>query len=82
MSNFVSESLNQNNNHNLKLGDGMIKIYNNKEVKFTFFFDNNGKNLKDILERCYQEEIRNEQILTGGVANDLQKTKNDAIIHS
>ena len=49
----------------------MIKIYNNKKVKFTFFFDENGKNLKDILENCYLQEIRNERILTGGVNNDL-----------
>lgn len=82
MSNSVSNSLNENDYHNLKLGDDMIKIYNNKEVKFTFFFDNKGKNLKDILETCYREEIRNEQILTGGVNDDLQKQKNDAIIGS
>ena len=82
MSNYVSNSLNEKDYHNIKLGDDMIKFYNNKEVKFTFFFDKNGKDLKDILETCYREEIRNEQILTGGVANDLQKTKNDAIIQS
>lgn len=82
MSNSVSNSLNENDYHNLKLGDDMIKNYNNKEVKFTFFFDNNGKSLKEILETCYREEIRNEQILTGGVNNDLQKQKKDAIIHS
>ena len=82
MSNSVSNSLNEKDYHNLKLGDDMIKIYNNKEVKFTFFFDNKGKNLKDILDTCYREEIRNEQILTGGVNDDLQKQKNDAIIGS
>lgn len=60
----------------------MIKKYNNKEVNFTFFFDNNGKNLKDILEACYREKIRNEQILTGGANNNLQETKNDSIIQS
>lgn len=60
----------------------MIKNYNNKEVKFNFFFDNKGKNLKDILETCYREEIRKEQILTGGVANDLQKSKKYNITHS
>ena len=60
----------------------MIRNYNKRRVKFTFFFDNKGKNLKDILETCYLQEIRNEQILTGGVVNDLQKHKKDAIIHS
>ena len=60
----------------------MIKNYNKKCVKFIFFFDNQGKNLKDILETCYLQEIRNEQILIGGVNNALQKSKNDAIIHS
>ena len=60
----------------------MIRKYNKRCVKFTFFFDENGKNLKDILETCYLQEIRNEQILIGGVNNDLQKSKNDAIIHS
>ncbi len=51
----------------------MEKIYNNKKVKFSFFFDKNGKSLKDILEKCYREEIRNEQILTGGVNSDFPK---------
>ena len=51
----------------------MIKSYNNKKVKFTFLFDENGKNLKDILENCYSEEIRNEQILTGGVNDAFDK---------
>lgn len=45
----------------------MEKIYNNKKVKFLFFFDKNGKNLKDILEKCYREEIRNEQFFMRGV---------------
>ena len=44
----------------------MIKHYGNKQVKFTFCFNENGKKLKDILEQCYLSEIRNEQILTGG----------------
>ena len=82
MSNSVSNSLNERDYHNLKLGDDMIKFYNNKQVKFTFFFDKKGKDLKNILETCYRDEIRNEQILTGGVNNDLQKQKNDAIIGS
>ena len=59
----------------------MIRNYNKRRVKFTFFFDNKGKNLKDILETCYLQKIRNEQILTGGVNNDLQKQKRDNIIH-
>ncbi len=42
----------------------MIKKYGNKEVKFTFLFAENGKNLKEILEQCYYEEIRNLQILS------------------
>ena len=82
MSNFVSNSLNEHNCHNFKLGDDMEKIYNNKKVKFSFFFDKNGKDLKDILEKCYREEIRNEQILTGGVNSDLPKHKKDAIIQA
>lgn len=51
----------------------MEKIYNHKKVKFSFFFDKNGKTLKDILEKCYREEIRNEQILTGGVKSGFPK---------
>ena len=78
MSNSVSDSLNEKYYHNLKLGDDMIKNYNKKEVKFTFFFDNHGKDLKDILENCYQQAIRNEQILVGGINGDLQKK--DSII--
>ncbi len=58
----------------------MIKEYNKKKVKFTFFFDNNGKDLKDILEACYREKIRNEQILTRGIVADLQKTEKDTVI--
>ena len=50
MSNYVSNSLNEKDYHNIKLGDDMIKFYNNKEVKFTFFFDKNGKDLKDIFK--------------------------------
>ncbi len=63
--NFVPSSLNQNNYHKYKMGDSMNKKYGNKEVKFTFFFDNEGESLKEILEHCYRDEIRNEQILTG-----------------
>ena len=81
MSNFVSVSLNKSDNHSLKMGDAMIKKYGNKEVKFTFLFDKKGKNLKDILEQCYRNEIRNEQILTGG-NHELQKLSNDAIIQA
>ena len=51
----------------------MEKIYNNKKVKFSFFFDKKGKSLKDILEKCYREKIRNEQILTGGVNSGFPK---------
>lgn len=82
MSKFVCDSLNETEYHTFKMGDDMIKNYNKKEVKFTFFFDDKGIPLKDILEKCYREEIRNEQILTGGVKNDLQKRRNDAIIQS
>ena len=81
MSNFVSISLNGTDNHNLKMGDPMIKQYGNKLVKFTFCFNENGKKLKDILEQCYRSEIRNEQILTGG-RNEFKKLKNDAIIQA
>jgi hypothetical protein len=81
MSNFIFDSLNKNEYHTIKLGDDMIKNYNNKEVKFTFFFNDKGKNLKAILESCYREYIRNEQILTGGVTDGLQKSKNDVAVH-
>ena len=81
MSNFVSESLNELDCHSFKMGDKVIKKYGNKEVKFTFLFDKKGKKLKEILEQCYQNEIRNEQILTGG-NHELQKLPNDAIIQA
>lgn len=48
------------------MGDLMIKQYGNKEVEFIFHFAKNGKNILEILEQCYQNEIRNEQILIGG----------------
>ena len=73
MSYFVFNSLNKNYYHIFKLGDDMEKIYNHKKVKFSFFYDKNGKSLKDILEKCYREEIRNEQILTGGVNSGFPK---------
>ena len=79
MSNFVSVSLNETVNHNLKMGDYMIKQYGNKQIKFTFYFNENGKDLRDILEQCYRSEIRNEQILIGG-RNEFKKLKNDSII--
>ena len=44
----------------------MIKQYGNKEVKISFIYNKSGKSLKDILEQCYRDQIRNEQILTGG----------------
>ncbi len=81
MSNFVSKSLNGTTNHSLKMGDAMIKQYGNKVVKFVFHFDKKGKSLKEILEQCYRNEIRNEQILTGG-NHELQKLQNDAIIQA
>lgn len=81
MSNFVSESLNEQDCHSFKMGDKVIKKYGNKEVTFTFLFDKKGKKLKEILEQCYQNEIRNEQILTGG-NHELQKLPNDAIIQA
>lgn len=61
------------------MGDTMIKQYGKKKVKFVFHFDKKGKNLKEILEQCYRNEIRNEQILTGG-NHVLQKLQNDANI--
>lgn len=81
MSNIVSESLNELDCHSFKMGDNVIKKYGNKEVKFTFVFNKKGKKLKDILEQCYQNEIRNEQILIGG-NHELQKLRNDAIIQA
>lgn len=81
MSKIVSESLNELNCHSFKMGDIVIKKYGNKQVKFTFIFDKKGKKLKEILEQCYHNEIRNEQILTGG-NHELQKLQNDAIIQA
>lgn len=66
MSKNDSKSLNQLSNHNVKEGDTMIKKYGNKIVKISFIFNKNGKELKDILEECYRQEIRNEQLLVGG----------------
>ena len=81
MSNIVSASLKETDNHNFKMGDSMIRQYGNKQVKFSFYFKENGKKLKDILEECYRSEIRNEQILTGG-KHDLQILKKDATIQA
>lgn len=54
----------------------MIKQYGKKQVKFTFHFNKNGKNIIEILEKCYQNEIRNEQILTRE-NHEVQKLENN-----
>lgn len=40
------------------------KIYNNRSVSIEFIFDDNGGDLKDILEECYKDEINNKRIFS------------------
>lgn len=39
------------------------KRYMNKKVTITFIYDESGENLKDILEKCYRNEINKKRIL-------------------
>lgn len=63
ISNFVSNSLNEYNYHNLKTGDNMIKNYGNKIVKFEFNFNENGEDLQTIINKTYKDELYRKKIL-------------------
>lgn len=72
---FGSNNIISNFNHTLKMGDSMIKMYGNKIVKLEFVFNENGDDLKTIINRTFKEELYKKKLLFGGVLDELQKTK-------
>ncbi len=77
-----SNNIISNFNHTLKMGDPMIKMYGNKIVKLEFVFNENGDDLKTIINRTFKEELYKKKLLFGGVLDELQKTKNAGTMQS
>ena len=78
----TSNNIISNFNHTLKMGDPMVKMYGNKIVKLEFVFNENGDDLKTIINRTFKEELYKKKLLFGGALNELQKTKNDGTMQS
>lgn len=70
-----SNNIISNFNHTLKVGDPMIKMYGNKIVKLEFVFNEDGDDLKTIINRTFKEELYKKKLLFGGVLDELQKLK-------
>ena len=77
-----SNNIISNFNHTLKVGDQMIKMYGNKIVKLEFVFNEDGDDLKTIINRTFKEELYKKKLLFGGVLDELQKIKNDGTMQS
>ena len=77
-----SNNIISNFNHTLKVGDQMIKMYGNKIVKLEFAFNEDGDDLKTIINRTFKEELYKKKLLFGGVLDELQKIKNDGPMQS
>lgn len=60
----------------------MIKMYGNKIVKLEFVFNEEGDDLKTIINRTFKEELYKKKLLFGGVLDELQKIKNDGTMQS
>lgn len=67
------------NNHSLKVGESMIKMYGKKKVKLEFIFNEDGDDLKRIIDRTFKEELYKKKILLGGVLDELSKKEEDGI---
>ena len=65
-----SNNIISNFNHTLKI------------VKLEFVFNENGDDLKTIINRTFKEELYKKKLLFGGALNELQKTKNDGTMQS
>ena len=77
-----SNNIISNFNHTLKVGDQMIKMYGNKIVKLEFVLNEDGDDLKTIMNRTFKEELYKKKLLFGGVLDELQKIKNDGTMQS
>lgn len=77
-----SNNIISNFNHTLKVGEPMIKMYGNKIVKLKFVFNEDGDDLKTIINRTFKEELYKKKLLFGGVLDELQKIKNDGTMQS
>lgn len=79
---YNSNNIIPNFTHTLIVGDPMIKMYGNKIVKLEFVFNEDGDDLKAIINRTFKEELYKKTLLFGGVLDELQKIKNDDTIQS
>lgn len=82
MSNSSTNNINQNFNHTLKMGDPMIKMYGNKIVKLEFVFNEDGDDLKTIINRTFKEELYKKKLLFEGLLDEFPKIKNDGTMQS
>lgn len=79
---YNSNNIISNFNHTFKVGDPMIKMYGKKTVKLEFVFNEDGDDLKTIINRTFKEELYKKKILFGGVFDESQKIKNDGTMQS
>ena len=52
------------------MGDRVVKMYGNKIVKLEFIFNENGEDLKTIINKSFKEELYKKKILFGGVLDE------------
>ena len=77
-----SNNIISNFNHTLKVGDQMIKMYGNKIVKLEFAFNEDGDDLKTIINRTFKEELYKKKLLFEGLLDEFPKIKNDGTMQS
>ena len=77
-----SNNIISNFNHTLKVGDQMIKMYGNKIVKLEFVFNEDGDDLKTIINRTFKEELYKKKLLFEGLLDEFPKIKNDGTMQS
>ena len=77
-----SNNIISNFNHTLKVGDQMIKMYGNKIVKLEFVFNEDGDDLKTIINRTFKEELYKKKLLFEGLLDEFPKIKNDGAMQS
>ena len=86
--NFILKKMSNSNNiisncnHNLKVGDPMIKKYGNKLVKLDFVFKEDRDDLKTIINRTFKEELYKKKLLFEGLLDEFTKIKNDGAMQS
>ena len=60
----------------------MIKMYGNKIVKLEFVFNEDGDDLKTIINRTFKEELYKKKLLFEGLLDEFPKIKNDGTMQS